>query len=61
MGWDGPLMQDGTALVVEGFPRYDNPYASGEFPGSSISFQHAGESLVLDFDGRTREVSGFIE
>ncbi|MFZ1866216.1 MAG: hypothetical protein WAU39_18490, partial [Polyangiales bacterium] len=61
MGWDGPMTQDGTPIVVDGFPRYDSPYATGEFPGSVISFQHQGESLMLDFDGQTREVSSFIE
>lgn len=61
MGWEGPITQDDTALVVNGFPRYDNPYASAEFPGSSISFEHAGESLALDFDERAREVSSFVD
>ncbi|HSN84053.1 MAG TPA: hypothetical protein VLS88_15845 [Polyangiales bacterium] len=61
MGWDGPLTQNGTELVVDGFPRYGNPYAAAEFPGSVISFEHAGESLLLDLESRTRQVSSFID
>ncbi len=61
MGWDGPVLQDGEPLLLDGFPRYENPYGSAEFPGSVISFEHAGESLVLDLAAQTREASSFIE
>lgn len=61
MAWDGPMTQDGTPLDVADFPRYANPYVSAEFPGQVISFSHAGQSLVLDFGARTREVSRFLD
>lgn len=61
MAWDGPATRDGTPVVVDGFARYDNPYASADFPGSVIRFDHAGESLELDLEKRTRDVSHFIE
>jgi hypothetical protein len=61
MGWDGPITQDGSALVVGDFPRYDNPYSSSEFRGDVISFGHAGQSLKLDFANRSREVSRFLD
>jgi hypothetical protein len=61
MGWDGPVTRDGTTVEVDGFLRYDNPYVSAEFPGGTMTFEHAGESLTLDFEGRTRRVSSFVD
>ncbi len=62
MRWgDDPMTQDGTALVVGDFPRYENPYGSAEFPANLISFEHAGQSLNLDFANRSREVSRFLD
>jgi len=61
MGWDGPLMQDGIAVDVSDYPRYDNPYGTSDFPGEVISFQHRGQSLRLDFSDRTREVNRFLD
>ena len=61
MGWDGPLMQDGVAVDVADYPRYDNPYGTSDFPGEVISFRHRGQSLRLDFANRTREVNRFLD
>ena len=61
MGWDGPISQDGAALIVEDFPRYGNPYSASAFPADLISFRHAGQSLKLDFANRSREVSRFLD
>ena len=61
MGWEGPIIQDGEALSVEDFPRYDNPYSSSEFPGDRISLEHAGQSLKLDFAKQSRKVSRFLD
>jgi len=61
MAWDDPITQEGTPLVVEDFPRYENPYSSSEFPGDIISFRHANQSLRLDFAKRSREVSRFLD
>lgn len=60
MGWDGPITQDGSPLVVGDFPRYDSPFGFSEFPGNIISFRHLGQSLKLDFADRSREVSHFL-
>ncbi|MDH3653042.1 MAG: hypothetical protein OEN21_02130 [Myxococcales bacterium] len=61
MGWDGPLTQEGVALEVGDYPRYDNPYGTADFPGEVISFLHRGQSLRLDFTNRTREVNRFLD
>jgi hypothetical protein len=55
------MTQDGDALFVGDYPRYDSPYGSSDFPADVISFQHAGQSLRLDFAKRSREVSRFLD
>ena len=61
IGWNGSMTQDGDALFVGDYPRYDSPYGSSDFPADVISFQHAGQSLRLDFAKRSREVSRFLD
>jgi len=61
MGWDDPLMQDGVALDVGDYPRYENPYSSSAFPGDLISFELRGQFLRLDFAKQKREVSRFLD
>ena len=61
MGWEGPLTQDGVALDVGDYPRYENPYGTSAFPGDVISFRLEGQSLRLDFVNRRREVSRFLD
>ena len=57
----GPLMQDGVALDVGDYPRYENPYSSSAFPGDLISFELRGQFLRLDFAKQKREVSRFLD
>lgn len=59
MGWEGPMTQDGVPIVLDDFPRYDNPYGTAEFPGQRIAFEHAGQSLTLDLDEHSRKASCF--
>jgi hypothetical protein len=61
MAWDGPVTQDGNEVSVRDFGRYDNPYANAGFPAEAITFEHGGESLVLGFEERSRQVSSFIK
>ena len=61
MGWDGPLTQDGAAVDVADYPRYENPYGTSPFRDDVISFEYKGRSLNLDFANRTREVSHFLD
>jgi hypothetical protein len=61
MAWEGPVTQDGNEVSVRDFGRYENPYANAGFPAEAITFEHGGESLVLGFDGRSRQVSSFIK
>ena len=67
MGWDGPLTQDGIAVDVSDYPRYENPYSASPFRDDVIKFEYtdpAGDfqplSLVLNFADRTRQVSHFL-
>ena len=57
MDWHNELTQNGIGVSVNGYRRYDNPYASADFPGNVISFNLNGQSLVLDFENRTRKVN----
>jgi hypothetical protein len=61
MAWDGAGTQDGVPVAVEDFPRYENPYTATTFPGDVISFEHAGQSLTLDFKSQSRSASCFQE
>lgn len=60
MSWDGPVTRDGAPLDLSDFPRYENPYATTAFPADVVSFEHAGESLILDFGERRREFSSLL-
>ena len=57
MGWEGPMTQEGMPVVVGDYPRYDNPYGGAEFPAEQVTFEHAGQSLRLDFAEQSREAS----
>ena len=61
MGWSSTATENGNPIDVRDFGRYENPYASSDFPATTISFKHRGQSLRLDFESRSREVSSFIQ
>lgn len=42
-GWHGALKQQGKAVELSGYPRYDNPYSKAEFPLSTLIVEHAGK------------------
>jgi hypothetical protein len=57
MDWGNELTQDGIGVSARDYKRYDNPFASADFPGNVISFELNGHSLMLDLENRTRKVS----
>jgi len=60
MDWDSDVTQNGTPVKVDAYKRYDNPYASADFPAGKITFRCKGHSLVLDFANQTRDV-GYLD
>lgn len=48
-GWTGPLLQDGKAVKVHGYPRYGNPFVTADFPAAQIRFRHGNHRLTLDW------------
>lgn len=61
MNWDDDLTQDGSAVNISDYKRYENPYSSADFPGSEITFELNGESLTLNFSSSSRTVSSYLQ
>ncbi len=59
-GWNGPLRQNGNAIQLGDYPRYDNPYGQADFPPDEITFRHGEHWLKLDRWTLDREASDFI-
>jgi len=56
LDWHNDLTQDGIPVKVKDYKRYDNPYATADFPAEKITFRFKGNSLSLDFKHQTRHV-----
>jgi hypothetical protein len=54
-GWDGPIVVDGQAHALDGYPRFDNPFVQVDFDTTRYDVEAEGYSLVLDFATDTRE------
>jgi hypothetical protein len=52
--WNGPLTLNGEVVLLDEYPRWDNPYAKVEFGNQYISIQHDGKGLILDFVNNNR-------
>ena len=57
MDWNSDLTQDGIPVAVKDYKRYNNPYATADFPAEKITFQCKGHLLTLDFKTKTRLAS----
>ena len=53
--WEGPLMQNGKAVCLKDYARYDNPYVQAAFPAENVEFNHNGHFLQLDWPEKRRE------
>lgn len=54
--WDGPLRMGGTAIPLDGYQRFDNPYAQVDFNSLVYKIEFDGHALRLDFAAGTREM-----
>ena len=59
-GWRGPLLQRGKIVRLDGYPRYESPYARAPFPSGEIEVEHGGRWLRLRWDAARREASGVL-
>jgi hypothetical protein len=59
-GWRGPLRQDGRAVSLGDYPRYDNPYVQADFPPEKITLRHGDHRLELDWKNLERNASAFL-
>jgi hypothetical protein len=55
--FQGDFSIDGAVQDLQ-YPRYDSPYVQAPRKPETITFEHEGYSLQLDFYGLRREVSG---
>jgi len=55
-GWRGPLRVNGKRISLGDFPRYDNPYVNADFPPETISLNHGGHRLTLDWSSTSRMI-----
>ena len=55
-GWSGDLERDGKKVEVHGYPRYDNPYVSAEFPAGTLTVKCGDAQLYLDWKTLARRM-----
>jgi len=55
--WESPLMQNGKAVCLKDYARYDNPYVQAGFPAENVEFKHNGHFLQLNWTEKRREFS----
>ncbi len=60
-GWNGALTQDGGAVQIGDYPRYDNPYMRVAFPAEGVAVEHAGETLRHGYDALSRDASSYAQ
>jgi hypothetical protein len=58
--WYGPLRQEGRAVPLGCYPRYENPYTFVGFPADKIEVRAGQHWLRLDRGDRTRQASEFV-
>jgi hypothetical protein len=56
-GWKAPLTVDGDDVPIDGYPRYDNPFATVAFDARRYTVRAGGHRLELDFEAGTRATS----
>ncbi len=57
LGWEGPIVVDGEAHALDGYPRFDNPFVQTEFDVTRYEVGDGVYSLLLDFATDTREAA----
>jgi hypothetical protein len=59
-GWRGALRQDGKAVPLGRYSRYDNPYAQAGFAADEIAIRHDAHWLELAWPTAERRASSFV-
>jgi hypothetical protein len=59
-GWRGPLRHEGREVPMHGFPRYETPWGSADFPLESLELRCAGHELRLRFEDAMREADAYL-
>jgi len=59
MDWSSDVTQNRMPVIVDAYKRYDNPYASADFPAEQITFRCKDDSLTLDFANKTRCIAKY--
>jgi len=54
VGWDGPMVVNGSAVDIGPYQRFDNKYCSQDFGTEKTVIDFNGKSLELDFINATR-------
>jgi hypothetical protein len=47
--WEGPLLVNGVAEPIAGFPHYDNLYCQSDVGSEEMIIQYQGQQMRLDF------------
>jgi hypothetical protein len=55
-GWKGQLLQNGSPISTQDYPRYENPFIEAPFPARELNVLAGSHALSLDWDSATREV-----
>lgn len=48
-GWDEELKVNGKNVVINDYPRYNNPYCKAKFNEKKLTFSIGSKKLILDF------------
>jgi hypothetical protein len=56
-GWTAPLTVEGDEVPIDGYPRYDNPFATVDFDTRRYTVRAGVHRLALDFEKGTRTAS----
>ena len=55
-GWEDDFTVNGQNVPLDGYPRFDNPYAHIDFNSLTYEIEYNGLSLQLDFDKGIRTI-----
>lgn len=55
-GWREPLEINGQVIPLDGYPRFDNPYAFVPFGSMYYEIAYNDKRLILDFENAVREI-----
>jgi hypothetical protein len=57
LGWEAPMIVNGQPHALDGYKRFDNPFAQVDFDTTRYEVEADGYSLLLDFATDTREAA----